>query len=174
MIPFEDGLVKRKDVYSDSVSILRQLGLIRVGANLVGREASDSSVKGEPMKRKGILVVAGVGTLAALIAATVGGTAFAGAVSGNQGAQTQITIAPYEKGLIGTLSSPAERCAKDRNVKVFRQKGEQQKPKTDKVIDKTSTLERRGLSQWSVKKGTSGGQFYAKAAEAQRLPAGVQ
>jgi steroid delta-isomerase-like uncharacterized protein len=27
-IPFEDGLVKRKDVYSDSVSIFRQLGLL--------------------------------------------------------------------------------------------------------------------------------------------------
>jgi steroid delta-isomerase-like uncharacterized protein len=27
-IPFEDGLVKRKDVYSDSVSILRQIGLL--------------------------------------------------------------------------------------------------------------------------------------------------
>ena len=28
MIPFEDGQVKRKDVYSDSVSILRQVGLL--------------------------------------------------------------------------------------------------------------------------------------------------
>jgi steroid delta-isomerase-like uncharacterized protein len=28
VIPFEDGLVKRKDVYSDSVSVLRQVGLI--------------------------------------------------------------------------------------------------------------------------------------------------
>jgi steroid delta-isomerase-like uncharacterized protein len=28
VIPFEDGLVKRKDVYSDSVSILQQLGLL--------------------------------------------------------------------------------------------------------------------------------------------------
>ncbi len=28
VIPFERGLVKRKDVYSDSVSILRQLGLL--------------------------------------------------------------------------------------------------------------------------------------------------
>jgi steroid delta-isomerase-like uncharacterized protein len=28
VIPFSDGLVKRKDVYSDSVSILRQLGLL--------------------------------------------------------------------------------------------------------------------------------------------------
>jgi steroid delta-isomerase-like uncharacterized protein len=27
-IPFEDGMVKRKDVYSDSVSILRQVGLL--------------------------------------------------------------------------------------------------------------------------------------------------
>jgi steroid delta-isomerase-like uncharacterized protein len=31
VIPFEDGLVKRKDVYSDSVSILRQLGLLDSG-----------------------------------------------------------------------------------------------------------------------------------------------
>jgi len=28
VIPFEDGLILRKDVYSDSVSILRQVGLI--------------------------------------------------------------------------------------------------------------------------------------------------
>jgi steroid delta-isomerase-like uncharacterized protein len=28
VIPFENGLVKRKDVYSDSVAILRQLGLL--------------------------------------------------------------------------------------------------------------------------------------------------
>ena len=27
VIPFSEGLIKRKDVYSDSVSILRQLGL---------------------------------------------------------------------------------------------------------------------------------------------------
>jgi steroid delta-isomerase-like uncharacterized protein len=28
VIPFEDGQIKRKDVYSDSVSILRQVGLL--------------------------------------------------------------------------------------------------------------------------------------------------
>jgi hypothetical protein len=28
MIPYENGLVKRKDVYSDSISILRQVGLL--------------------------------------------------------------------------------------------------------------------------------------------------
>ena len=31
VIPFENGLVKRKDVYSDSVSILRQTGLLGAG-----------------------------------------------------------------------------------------------------------------------------------------------
>jgi steroid delta-isomerase-like uncharacterized protein len=31
VIPFENGLVKRKDVYSDSVSILRQTGLMGAG-----------------------------------------------------------------------------------------------------------------------------------------------
>ena len=29
VIPFKDGKIKRKDVYSDSVSILRQVGLLR-------------------------------------------------------------------------------------------------------------------------------------------------
>jgi steroid delta-isomerase-like uncharacterized protein len=29
VIPFENGLVKRKDVYSDSVSIMRQIGLLK-------------------------------------------------------------------------------------------------------------------------------------------------
>jgi steroid delta-isomerase-like uncharacterized protein len=29
VIPFENGYIKRKDVYSDSVSILRQVGLLR-------------------------------------------------------------------------------------------------------------------------------------------------
>ena len=28
IIPFEGGLIARKDVYSDSVSILRQVGLL--------------------------------------------------------------------------------------------------------------------------------------------------
>jgi steroid delta-isomerase-like uncharacterized protein len=28
VIPYEDGLIKRKDVYSDSVSVLRQVGLL--------------------------------------------------------------------------------------------------------------------------------------------------
>jgi steroid delta-isomerase-like uncharacterized protein len=28
IIPFEDGLIKRKDVYSDSIAILRQVGLL--------------------------------------------------------------------------------------------------------------------------------------------------
>ena len=32
VIPFEDGLLKRKDVYSDSVSILRQVGLLELAA----------------------------------------------------------------------------------------------------------------------------------------------
>ena len=31
VIPFEDGLILRKDVYSDSVSILRQVGLLDGG-----------------------------------------------------------------------------------------------------------------------------------------------
>ena len=40
VIPFEDGLITRKDVYSDSVSILRQVGLLE------GLSASEGVLRG--------------------------------------------------------------------------------------------------------------------------------
>ena len=53
MIPFENGLVKRKDVYSDSVTILRQLGLLvgwdaRVAAYRRYRAVAQSSMTSAP------------------------------------------------------------------------------------------------------------------------------
>ena len=44
VIPFEDGLVKRKDVYSDSVSILRQVGLLDSDSSDPDRTSSWSIV----------------------------------------------------------------------------------------------------------------------------------
>jgi hypothetical protein len=41
-IPFEDGLVKRKDVYSDSVSILRQVGHDHCGRRVLRTSAGNS------------------------------------------------------------------------------------------------------------------------------------
>jgi steroid delta-isomerase-like uncharacterized protein len=40
VIPFEHGLVKRKDVYSDSIAILRQVGLLEASASELGRPVS--------------------------------------------------------------------------------------------------------------------------------------
>ena len=43
VIPFEDGKVKRKDVYSDSVSIFRQVGLLSAsGARPRGRRSGEA------------------------------------------------------------------------------------------------------------------------------------
>lgn len=43
VIPFENGLVKRKDVYSDSLTILRQAGLLDASADVGARRAIRSS-----------------------------------------------------------------------------------------------------------------------------------
>jgi hypothetical protein len=107
-----------------------------------------------------VVAVAAASALIAAAGAVIVGAAETGSTA--KGAKTTITIASYDDGLLGTVASPAERCASDRKVKVFRQQGDQQKPKSDKVIGTTTARERHGLSQWSLNKGTSG-RFYAKA-----------
>ena len=44
IIPIEDGLVARKDVYSDGVTLLRQLGLTRNRVATLRRARGRSSV----------------------------------------------------------------------------------------------------------------------------------
>ena len=71
--------------------------------------------------------VVAVAAASALVVATSAFVATAAEKgSAAQGAKTTITIAPYEDGLLGTVSSKAERCVSDRKVKVFRQRGDKQ------------------------------------------------
>jgi hypothetical protein len=109
------------------------------------------------MKRNALVVVAVAGAAVVLIAAV----SVAGATSTSGEAKTKVTIAPWDRGLLGTVTS-TPRCAKDREVKVFRQLGAQQDPKSDKVIGTATAHQRHRVYQWSLNKGTSG-RFYAKA-----------
>ena len=86
-----------------------------------------------------------------------------GIAAADHHAATTVTI----KGtgdIYGYVKSPKpKKCAKNRKVKVYKQKGSQQKPKSDKVVG-TDTAERNGdRYQWSVGNPGVSGKIYARA-----------
>lgn len=76
-------------------------------------------------------------------------------------AKTTVTIHFNGDGFQGKVKSPRTRCIKNRTVNVFKQKGSDQRPKTDKkLFSDTSSSD----GSWDT--GTSGqahGKFYARA-----------
>jgi hypothetical protein len=97
---------------------------------------------------------------AVVAAVTVGGMAWAG-----PGAQTTVTIQREGTDLSGTVDSPKPaKCAKDRKIVLFKQKGPEQNPKTDeKIANDTASLS-GGEYVWSTGNTGEYGRFYARAA----------
>lgn len=94
--------------------------------------------------------------------AVLGAVSFSGMASAGTAAVTTLTIKAQSGDLSGTIDSPKpKKCARNRNVLVFKQKGEDQ----DLSVDKKVASDIAGLSgdryEWSI--GNSGltGKFYA-------------
>ena len=101
----------------------------------------------------------------ALTALAVSVTAFAGVATA--GSKSTVSITGDNGDYYGYVhSSDPTHCESDRKVKVFKQLGSVQDPKTDQKIG-TDTAEPNGPdAMWSI--GNSGyktGKFYAKAAK---------
>ena len=101
----------------------------------------------------------------ALTALAVSVTAFAGVATG--ASKSTVSIMGDNGDYYGYVhSSDPTHCESDRKVKVFKQLGSVQDPKTDQKIG-TDTAEANGPdAMWSI--GNSGyktGKFYAKAAK---------
>jgi hypothetical protein len=100
-----------------------------------------------------------------LIIAACAAVAYAAVAYAATPASTTVTIKGKNGDFHGTIDSPKlNRCAKNRTVNVFKQKGAQQAPKTDTKIgsDKSELAGDHGV--WST--GNSGfkeGRFYARA-----------
>jgi hypothetical protein len=77
-------------------------------------------------------------------------------------AKTRVTIAPWSKGLLGTVQSNRSQCVPGRDVTVFRQLGDAQHPRRDKMIGTAVARRHNGVYEWALRRGTSG-SFYAKA-----------
>ncbi len=77
-------------------------------------------------------------------------------------AKTTLTIRAQGLDLSGTVQSSKGSCLGDRNVKLYKQKGKEQRPNTDTLIA-TDTSERQGNhGEWSTGNTGMSGKFYVR------------
>ena len=99
-------------------------------------------------------------TLAAMT--TVAMVTTVGNAGGATKAGTTVTIQAEGVDLFGKVKSMKLSCLGNRTVKVYKQKGAEQSPSTDRVIA-SDTSERQGdVGVWSVRNTGMEGKFYAR------------
>lgn len=77
-------------------------------------------------------------------------------------AKTTLTIRAQGLDLSGTVQSSRGSCLGDRNVKLYKQKGQEQRPNTDTLVA-TDTSERLGdHGEWSTGNMGMRGKFYVR------------
>lgn len=77
-------------------------------------------------------------------------------------AKTTLTIKAQGLDLSGTVQSSKGSCLGDRNIKLYKQKGREQRPGADALIA-TDTSERQGnRGEWSTGNTGMSGKFYAR------------
>ncbi len=104
----------------------------------------------------GALVILFFGAVALALLALAGPASAAGA------AKTTLTIRAQGLDLSGTVQSSRGSCLGDRNIKLYKQKGREQRPKTDLVIA-IDTSERQGdHGEWSTGNTGMRGKFYVR------------
>jgi hypothetical protein len=100
-----------------------------------------------------------------IVALVVGAVSVAGSVTAGAGqkAETIVTIKAEGTDLSGVVKSPRpKRCAKDRKVSVYKQKGASQNPAVDdKIASDTASLN-GDRYEWSTGNTGMTGRFYAR------------
>lgn len=99
-------------------------------------------------------------TLAALSALAV--VAMAGTADAATKARTTLTIQAEGVDLSGTVKSSRLSCLGGRTVKVYKQMGAEQRPKTDPVIASDISERVGSHGEWSVGNTGREGKFYAR------------
>ena len=88
--------------------------------------------------------------------------ALAGPASAAGPAKTTLTIRAQGTDLSGTVQSTRGSCLGDRNIKLYKQKGKEQRPGSDTLVA-TDTSERQGnRGEWSTGNTGMRGKFYVR------------
>ena len=100
----------------------------------------------------------------AVAVAACGAVALTGIAVAGEAAKTRVTI--HANGEVyGKVKSPrVNKCADNRRVKVYKQRGSEQNPRTEEVVGR-DTSERVGdHGEWNIgNPGLSNGKYYARA-----------
>lgn len=94
--------------------------------------------------------------------AVAGAVSLSGMASAGTAAKTTLTIKAQSGDLSGTIDSPRPRkCARDRNVLVYKQRGQDQNLSVDRKVASDTAGLNGDVYEWSI--GNSGltGKFYA-------------
>ncbi len=103
-----------------------------------------------------VLAILFLGAVALAILALSAPASAAGA------AKTTLTIRAQGLDLSGTVQSSRGSCLGNRNVKLYKQQGQEQRPNTDPLIA-TDTSERQGnRGEWSTGNTGMRGKFYVR------------
>ena len=88
--------------------------------------------------------------------------ALAGPASAAGPAKTTLTIRAQGTDLSGTVRSSRGSCLGDRNIKLYKQKGKEQRPGRDTLVG-TDTSERQGdHGEWATGNTGMRGKFYVR------------
>jgi hypothetical protein len=88
--------------------------------------------------------------------------ALAGPASAAGPAKTTLTIKAQGLDLSGTVQSSRGSCLGNRNIKLYKQKGKEQRPGSDTLVG-TDTSERQGdHGEWSTGNTGMRGKFYVR------------
>ena len=103
-----------------------------------------------------------IASVAAAAATALGATALA---TGTLAAKTYLTIKGPQGDFSGTITSTRlHKCAENRTVNVYKQRGSLQKPKNDMKIGSDTSELRGKKGYWSIgNSGFKSGRFYARA-----------
>ena len=116
------------------------------------------------MIRTRTITAAGYGALAILFlgAIALAILALSTPASAAGAAKTTLTIEAQRLDLSGTVQSSRGSCLGDRDVKLYKQKGQEQRPNTDTLVA-TDTSERQGdHGEWSTGNTGMRGKFYVR------------
>lgn len=88
----------------------------------------------------------------------------AGSASAGKGAETKVTIKAQNGDFSGTVSSSKPgKCANNRMIWVYRQKGKSQNPSVDDKVASDTASFSSGRYEWSTGNTGLSGKFYARA-----------
>ena len=109
--------------------------------------------------------------IALVVALLCGAVAMVGTAGARGKAATKVTIKYNGDGFEGKVKSSKAKCVKNRTVKVYRQRGNEQDPRTDEKLFKDTT---DNEGHWDTgNSGQAHGKFYAFAKKTDRCKKGL-